>query len=196
MHLSEDKFPEQIMFSPHPFQTVLFTRMPHNGHTLGVKYLTRARASDPEISQSALMLPVILRVRQELIDDVLRIQRGFCLKKATFDVMLLAVQTIRPGIEDRNLDLLSSADIVELFFKVLTRDESKETNSTISDKKKYSSRSRVSFLTVIEICSNTLELPESELFTKEELKPFQFNEDEFVAFEKLVDLRGLSKLTL
>ncbi len=184
------------MSSPHPFQTVLFTRTPHNGHTLGVKYLTRARASDPEISQSALMLPVTLRVRQELIDDVLRIQRGFCLKKAVFDVILLAVQTMRPGIEDRNLDLLSSADIVELFFKVLTRDESKETNSTTSDKKKYSSGRRVSFLMVIEICSNTLELPESELFTKEELKPFQFNEDEFVVFKKLVELKGLSKLTL
>jgi hypothetical protein len=76
MHLSEDAFPEQIMFNPHPFQKVLFKSVPHRGQALGVKYFTRARASAPEISQSALMLPVTFRVLHELAEDELRIQRG------------------------------------------------------------------------------------------------------------------------
>ena len=79
MHLSKEEFPEQIMFRPHPFQTVLFTSVPQDGQTFGVKYLTRARASAPEISQSALILPVTLSVLQEFVDVALRIQRGTCL---------------------------------------------------------------------------------------------------------------------
>ena len=78
-HLSEDVFPEQIMLSPHPFQTDLLTSVPQSGQTFGVKYLTRARASAPEISQSAFILPVTLSVLQEFVDVALRIQRGTCL---------------------------------------------------------------------------------------------------------------------
>jgi hypothetical protein len=113
MHLSEEALPEQIMFNPHPFQKVLFKSVPHRGHDLGVKYFTRARASAPEISQSAFMLPVTLRVLHELIDDELRIQRGICLKKAIFEVMLLAGQTMRAGIDERNLVLLSSGETID-----------------------------------------------------------------------------------
>jgi len=172
MHLSDDKFPEQIIFSPHPFQTVLFRRVPHKGQTLGVKYLTKARASDPDISQSALMLPVTLSVLHELVGAVLRIQRGICLKNAVFDVTLLAGQTIRAGVDEVNFVLLSSDETKELFFKVLMRVESQETNSTTSDKKKYSSGRRVSFLIVIVCCPKSVELLSSEyieLFRKEKL---------------------------
>ena len=196
MHLSVDKFPEQIMLRPHPFQTVPFRRDPHRGQAVGVKYFTRASASEPEISQSALIFPVTLRVLHELVEDELRIQRGLCLKKAKFDVILLAGQTIREGSDDINLVLLSSAETIALFFKGLMRDESQETNSTTSDAKKYSSGRRVSFLTVTEYFSEAVILLASESLKEEMLDQLNFDDGDFVAFKKIVKFKRLSNVTL